>query len=74
MNYTIAVMEDIHNGQKLDFSKDGNQYVIGLYSEETDTWVSKFYSSLEEAYEHFEKISKAIITGCYSFEQRKQFL
>lgn len=74
MNYTIAVMEDVHNGQKLFFDKSGNMYDVCLYSEEIDTYVSRQYSTMEEAYRSFEKISKAIITGCFSFEQRKAFL
>lgn len=74
MHYTIAVMEDVHFGQRVNFDSVGNKYLVGLYEEETKTYVHKTYDSQEEAYEHFEKISKAIITSCYSFEQRKGFL
>lgn len=74
MSYTIAVMEDVHGGQKLSFEKSGNEYVVHIYDEESDTYVSRYYPTIDAAYIAFEKISKAIITGCYSFEQRKGFL
>lgn len=74
MHYTVAVIEDVQCGQRVNFDHVGNKYLVGLYEEETKTYVHKTYASMEEAYSVFEKLSKAIITSCYSFEQRKQFL
>lgn len=74
MYYTIAVLEDVHNGQKFEFNKNGNEYTISLYDEESGVYVTKDYKTNEGAIKAYQRLMEAVLTGCYSFEQRKQFL
>lgn len=74
MYYTIAVLEDVHNGQKFEFNKNGNEYTISLYDEESGVYVTKDYKTNEGAIKVYQRLMEAVLTGCYSFEQRKQFL
>lgn len=42
--------------------------------QKTKEFTYKKYGTQEEAYTVFEKLSKAIVTGCYSYEDRKAML
>lgn len=68
MSYTIAVLEEIHTGFTVDFSKMGNKYLI--YIKQDDATSHNTYDSIEDAALVFGKLSQAVITGCYSFEDR----
>lgn len=74
MSYTIAILEDVHNDQVFEFNKDGNGYTISLHNEATREYCSKRYKTIEEAREVYMMLVNAVMTGCYSFEQRKKFL
>lgn len=74
MNYTIATLKDVQGDIKVNFVVNGNQYYIGLYNEETDEYTTKTFDTIEEAQAVFNKFVSAILTGCYSYEQRKSWL
>ena len=74
MNYTIATLEDVQGIILVDFSRDGSNYVVTMLNTYTHECTSKRFDNIDNAYSVFEKLSKAIITGCYSYEQRKEFL
>lgn len=74
MNYTIASIEDVRGTITVEFEKSGNKYLVGIYETETKEFTHKKYDEMETAYSVFEKLSKAIITGCYSYEDRKGML
>lgn len=74
MNYTKASLEDVQGNIEVNLDKDGNQYLVGIRHAETKEYTHKTFDTLESAYKVFEKLSKAIIMGDYSYEQRKSFL
>lgn len=74
MNFTIAIMEDVHNNVTVSFDKSGNEYLVGLYHKETEEYTHKSFKTFEEAQEVFNKFANAILSGSYSYEQRKAFL
>lgn len=74
MNYTIAIMEDVQGVIRINLDKPGNEYLVGLYNKETKEYSHNTFSNINEANDIFQKLSSAIITGAYSYEQRKQML
>lgn len=74
MNYTIASLEDIQLGQTIDFDKDGNCYIIIIRNNETKETRTKRFENIGIAYEVFQRLTMAVLNGCYSFEQRAQIL
>lgn len=73
MYYTIASLSDVHNNQEFDFNKNGNRYTIGIRGED-GTYKTKTFDNMRIAHEVFQKLTYAVLTGCYSFEQRVQIL
>ena len=74
MNYTIASLNDVNFGQVLTLDKNGNKYVVGLYNEETKEYTHKSFDSIGEAYTIFEKLSRCICFGDYSYKDRKAMI
>lgn len=72
MNYTVASTRDIHNGQILDFIKDGNTYNVGLSNGEK--FITKKFRTIGEATKIYLEIASYFINGLYSFEQRAKLL
>ncbi len=74
MNYTIASLHAVSFGQVLTLDKNGNKYVVGLYNEETKEYTHKSFDSIDEAYTIFEKLSRCICFGDYSYKDRKAMI
>jgi hypothetical protein len=74
MNYTIASLYDANFGQILTFDKIGNKFAVGLYNEETEEYTHKSFDSIGEAYTIFEKLSRCICFGEYSYSDRKAMI
>jgi hypothetical protein len=74
MNYTIASLNDVNFGQVLTLDKNGNKYTVGLYNEETKEYTHKSFDSIGEAYTIFEKLSRCICFGEYSYSDRKAMI
>jgi len=74
MNYTIASLNDVNFGQVLTLDKNGNKYTVGLYNEETRECTRKSFDSIGEAYALFEKLSRCICFGEYSYIDRKAMI
>jgi len=74
MNYTIAIIEDVQGVIRVNLDKSGNKYLVGVYNTETKEYLHNTFSNINEANDIFQKLSLAIITGAYSYEQRKQIL
>jgi hypothetical protein len=74
MHYTIAIIEDVQGEIKVNFDSKGNKYQVGIYNTETKEYTHNTFEKQEQAYAIFEKLSKAIVTGCYSYEDRKAML
>lgn len=74
MIYTIAIMQDIQNGQVVTLDKNGANFTVWLQNTDKKEKTRKNFESIDDAYTVFEKLSHAIITGCYSYGQRKAML
>jgi len=74
MNYAIASLYDVNFGQVLTLDKNGNKYVVGLYNEKTKEYTHKSFDSIDEAYTIFEKLSRCICFGDYSYKDRKAMI
>lgn len=74
MMYSIAIIQDVHFKMFAELGKKGNKYTVSIGLENASDFKLKEFDDIESAYTVFEKISKAIVTGCYSYEQRKEFL
>jgi len=74
MHYTIATMKDVHGKIEVDFNINGNQYQVGIYEADTKNYKHRTYRTQAEAYAIFERLANAIITGCYSLDERLAML
>ena len=74
MHYTVAIIEDVQGDVKVNFDITGNKFLVGLYNKKTKQYTHKTFDEMEEGYLIFEKLSKAIIEGCYTYEDRKGML
>jgi hypothetical protein len=74
MNRTIASLTDVNSGQVLDLNQNGNKYDVVLYNEETRECTRKSFDSICEAYTLFEKLSRCICFGEYSYIDRKAMI
>lgn len=71
MNYTIATLNEVHGDINVDFVKSGNMYLICLRNTEINELTYKKFANHADAVGLFNKLSMAILTGCYSYEDRK---
>lgn len=74
MNYTIATMEAIGRNQVLDISKDGNQYVVGIFDKDEQAGATKAFKHLDEAEAVFMRFADYFIKGLYSTADRIEML
>ena len=74
MNYTIASLEDIQNDLTLDMVKNGNKIQVQLHHIGIREMTYKEFNTMQEAYSVFEKISKCICFGEYSYKDKKNML
>lgn len=74
MNYTIVSMRTYGGEQELWLDQIGNKYGLVLIQNEPRIYRNGTYDTIEEAYEHFEKISKCMVLGTHSFEDRAKML
>lgn len=74
MSYTIAMVEDVQGEIKVNLDSTGNKYTVGIYNNETKEYTHKEFNSMDEAYATFEKLSKWICMGMYSYSDRKAVL
>lgn len=71
MHYTIAMLEDVQGNVKVNFAATGNKYLVGLYNTVTREYTHKVFAKHADACKVFQWFTEAIITGCYSYEDRK---
>ena len=74
MNYTIASMNDNNFNQSINLDKSGNKYLVGLYNADTKEYCHREFDSINDAYIIFEKLSRCICFGNYSFSDRKAMM
>lgn len=74
MNYEIASLKDVHNDVEISVIVDGNEYVVMMMKKYARECHHRNFSSIEEAYAVFEKLSKAVVMGLYSWEDRVKIL
>jgi len=72
MWYTIAVLKDVHDGLEVSLKSHGNKKVVSCHFEGELT--SKEFDKTENAYLAFETLSKMIVFGTHSYEDRKAVL
>lgn len=74
MNYTIAGMTDIHSeiGLQIFYEKNGNKYNLVMAWNENDERQTKIVTvdTQEIAITRYLKLAKAILEGCYTFNDR----
>lgn len=68
MNYTIATIEDVTRTFKVDFIKDGKNYVVTVSN--ADGYASKIFDNINDAYDVFAQQAKYICYGIYSDNDR----
>lgn len=73
MHYTIASISDMAGKCTIDLDKSGNQYNISIRTEYGASFKMK-YDTRQQAHAVFMRLTEAIITGCYSYEQRCQIM
>lgn len=74
MNYEIASLKDVHNDVEISVIVDGNEYVVMMMKKYAREYHHRNFASIEEAYAVFEKLSKAVVMGLYSWEDRLRIL
>lgn len=74
MSYTIATIDDVQGNISVNFDSVGNKYLVGLYNNETKEYTHMEYERQQEAYNVFERLSRAVVFGLYSYEQRKELV
>ena len=77
MIYTIASTDTHCNeyNQHLTIEKIGNKYAVYLTGDEMPhVYTSRTFDTLMDAYKVYEKISSWFIFGCYSFDDRREYL
>ena len=74
MHYTIASLRDMQLQMGIELSKSGNKYQVSIHDNESGSFVHKDYKNHTDACAVFENLTKAVITGCYSYEQRKAMM
>lgn len=70
MHYTIALLEDLAQETSFQFNAAGNKYLIYMIKESENATISVKYDTHAEAFKVFMKLTEAVLTGCYSFDQR----
>ena len=74
MHYTIAEMDEIHGDVKLNFDKKGDYYTVGLYHKILREYTHKDFTDGADALARFLKLTSYILTGRYSYSDRKRLL
>lgn len=74
MNFTITTINDYAGNMEVSVEKSGNQYTVCLHHNEPHENTRAYFSDIEDAYATFEKLARAIVTGCYSYEARKAMI
>ena len=74
MIYNITSTEDYASNQVLELIKNGNKYRIELYNRETKELASISLENREQAISIYKKFVDFMVSGLYSFEQRKNIL
>lgn len=78
MNYTIAGITDIHSeiGLQVFYEKNGHKYnLVMSWNGENERQVKVVEVETQEiAVARYLKITQAILTGCYSFNDRLAIL
>ena len=74
MNYTIASFEQIHGNLNIDISKNGNQYVLGIWDKEKHESTTSTFETLEDAYKVYEKLISWCVFGYYNDDDKKEFV
>ena len=74
MIYNITSTEDYASSQVLELIKNGNKYRIELYNRETKELAGISLENREQAISIYKKFVDFMVSGLYSFEQRKNIL
>lgn len=74
MNYTIAVLEEVHTGFTMDYGKNGNRYYITIHDKESGIYRSREFVEFDDAIRVLGKLSEAVYGNLYSFDDRVKIL
>ena len=74
MIYNITSTEDYASNQVLELIKNGNKYRVELYNRETKELAGISLENREQAISIYKKFVDFMVSGLYSFEQRKNIL
>ena len=72
MNYTIAITENVQTGKFVSIDKTGNKYDVWYHGENVREY--RTFDSMDEAYAVYEKLSKVVIFGLYSDDDKIKIL
>ena len=77
MFYSIATMKEVQSDidLELDFNKSGDNYTVALSWQENGKRIFRHVTlQHDEARKRFDKLSNAILEGCYNLEGRIKIL
>ena len=74
MIYNITSTEDYASSQVLELIKNGNKYRIEIYNRKRKKLASISLENREQAISIYKKFVDFMVSGLYSFEQRKDIL
>ena len=78
MNYTIAVLKQVHSEIELElsFGMNGNKYDVGLswLEENGHAFRTVTFEDYNAAYDRFQELSDCILRGRYNLQDRIKIL
>lgn len=75
MNYTIATLHQQHTKIFLDYGKAGNEYFVSYDNlDQRKPATTKHFDTAAKAAEVYQKIAGWILLGCYSDDDRRNYL
>lgn len=74
MNYTIATTEEAHGNLSLNIDKDGNEYTVGLFNEETKEYTHRSFKTTDGALTVYKTLVELIVNGYGTEEYKRKVL
>lgn len=71
MNYTIATTKEVFGNLCLNIDKNGNEYTVGLFNEETKEYTHRSFKTIDDALTVYKTLVELIVKG-YGTEEYKR--
>lgn len=74
MNYTIATTKEVHGNLCLNIDKNGNEYAVGLFNEETKEYTHRSFKTIDDALTVYKTLVELIVKGYGTEEDKRNVL